>query len=165
MRMAALFCRNVRRLSSVASRGSLGIVARPAMRDTVSKVSPFWSVESRADGALVQFGAASRVGALRFAGFGTFNEEHANAIVTDDNEDEAKTDEHPEETIEKASQELFRQSNIIGDPEEGEVEEFQVKELGREKPGADIAREVWSAKEQDGTSVFSDESDKVKSEA
>ena len=86
MRMAALFCRNVRRLSSVASRGSLGIVARPAMRDTVSKVSPFWSVESRADGALVQFGAASRVGALRFAGFGTFNEEHANAIVTDDNE-------------------------------------------------------------------------------
>lgn len=55
--------------------------------------------------------------------------------------------------------------SCAGGPEDSEVEEFQVKELGREKPGADIAREVWSAKEQDGTSVFSDQSDKVQSEA
>lgn len=51
------------------------------------------------------------------------------------------------------------------DAEDADIEEFQVKELGREKPGADIAREVWAAKEQDGTSVFSDESDRVASEA
>lgn len=53
--------------------------------------------------------------------------------------------------------------SCIGDPEDPEIEEFQVKELGREKPGADIAREVWSAKEQDGTSVFSDVSDQAAS--
>jgi hypothetical protein len=55
--------------------------------------------------------------------------------------------------------------SCTGDPEEGEIEEAAVKELGREKPVADIAHEVWNAKEQDGTSVFSDESDKVKSDA
>ena len=55
--------------------------------------------------------------------------------------------------------------SYAGDSEETEVEEFQVKELSRAKPGADIANEVWSAKEQDGTSVFTDHSDKVKHEA
>lgn len=55
--------------------------------------------------------------------------------------------------------------SCTGDPEEGEIEEAAVKELGREKPVADIAHEVWNAKEQDGTSVFTDESDKVKSDA
>lgn len=51
----------------------------------------------------------------------------------------------------------------IVDDDASEEEEFKIKELGREKPGADIAREIWSAKEQDGTSVFSDESDKATS--
>lgn len=46
---------------------------------------------------------------------------------------------------------------------DSDQEEFQVKDLGREKPGADIANEVWSAKEQDGTSVFTDESDRATS--
>jgi len=53
--------------------------------------------------------------------------------------------------------------SCVVDFDSSDVEEFQVKELGREKPGADIAREVWSAKEQDGTSVFSDESHKATS--
>jgi hypothetical protein len=89
--MAAQFCRNVRRLSSMAPQGSVGLV----VRDTLSSVgrmdasrnslsSPVWGVESRrAGGALFQLSATSRVGALRFVGFGNFNEEHGNAALRD----------------------------------------------------------------------------------
>jgi len=169
MRKAALLCRNVRRLSTVASQGSFGLLARPLAGkvDASPKLlsSPVWCVESRGSGgAFVQSSAPARVGALRFMGFGTFNEEHTNAVVPEEEfEDEVNDDEHPSVAIEKASHELFRRSNSVVDYDASEEEEFKVKELGREKPGADIAREVWSAKEQDGTSVFSDESDKATS--
>lgn len=169
MRTTAVLCRNVRRLSSMASQGSFGLGARPmaGRMDASSEPlsSPVCCVESRrTGGALAQLSATSRVGAVRFMGFGTFNEEHANTAIPDtENEDESSDDEHPQVAIERASQELFRQSNSVVDFDSPDAEEFQVKELGREKPGADIAREVWSAKEQDGTSVFSDESNKATS--
>jgi len=89
MRKAALLCRNVRRLSTVASQGSFGLVARPlaGKEDASSKLlsSPVWCVESRGTGgALVQSSGTARVGALRFMGFGTFNEEHANAVLPEE---------------------------------------------------------------------------------
>ena len=96
MRTAALFCRNARRLSSMASQGSYGLVARPVVKNTLSRVgrmdasrnlltSPIWCVESRgAGGVLAQLSATSRVGALRFVAQGTFNEEHANVAVLHD---------------------------------------------------------------------------------
>lgn len=51
--------------------------------------------------------------------------------------------------------------------EESPTEEpsaYTVKDHIAENPGADVANEVWSAKEQDGTSVFTDHSDKESAE-
>lgn len=82
----------------MAPRGFSDLVARPVVKTAHARVgrtdasrnlrsSRVRGVESRgAGGALVELSAISRVGALRFMGFGTFNEEHANAVVLDENE-------------------------------------------------------------------------------
>lgn len=63
------------------------------MKDTLARMDascnllscPLWGPESRgAGGAFVQLSVTSRVGTVRFVGFGTFNEEHANAEVLDE---------------------------------------------------------------------------------
>jgi hypothetical protein len=67
--------------------------------------------------------------------------------------------------VENASQGLFRMSNVIGDPDEPlteeEKEKYTVKDHHGHKPHVEVASEIWSAKEQDGSNPFGDDSDKV----
>lgn len=54
---------------------------------------------------------------------------------------------------------------MSGDPEEPltqeEKEKYTVKDHHGHKPHVEVASEIWSAKEQDGSNPFGDDSDKV----
>lgn len=166
MRTAVIFCRNVRRLSSVVPQGCNDLVASSRVNKTFSTVgrkdgAPSLVGSRGAGGSLAQLSDGLFVGSARFMGYSSFGEKFAEKIPED-------TEKHPEEAIERASQELFEQSNVTAYHEESPTEEtegYVVKDHIAEKPGAEVANEVWGAKEQDGTSVFTDHSDKVSTEA
>lgn len=158
VRMAAMFCRNMRGLFYLVSEGSNGLAARSIVHNNFSNVGRKDDFLNGLD--LVELSDMSRVGFVRLMRNSSFVDEHAKKKTED-------TEEHPEDAIERASHELFKQSNVIEHHEESPTEEpsaYTVKDHIAENPGADVANEVWSAKEQDGTSVFTDHSDKESAE-